>query len=60
VKARRDKALVLANSSYALRRLNRTAEARRVDDALLILKGTKDYPSDRIALDIEVAALTAS
>jgi hypothetical protein len=41
--------------------LESRAEARRrVDDALLILKGTQDYPSDRIALDSEVAALTAS
>ena len=29
VKARRDTALILANSSYALRRLNRSAEAKR-------------------------------
>lgn len=58
VKARRDKALVLANSSYALRRLNRTAEARRrVDDALHILTETKDYPSDQIALDHELKAV---
>jgi serine/threonine protein kinase/tetratricopeptide (TPR) repeat protein len=58
VPARRDKALVLANSSYALRRLHRTAEARRrVDDALHILKETKDYPSDRIALDSKLKAV---
>lgn len=55
VKARRDTAHILANSSYALRRLKRHAEARRrVDEALAILKETKDYPSDRIALDSEL------
>ena len=55
VRTRRDRALVLASSSYALRRLDRTAMARRrVDDALALLEGTKDYPSDRIALDSEV------
>ena len=55
VKARRDKALVLASSSYALRRLNRAAEARRrVDEALVILRETKDYPADQIRLDGEL------
>ena len=55
VRTRRDRALVLASSSYALRRLNQIALARRrVDDALALLEGTKDYPSDRIALDSEV------
>jgi hypothetical protein len=55
VRTRRDRALVLANSSYALRRLNQIAEARRrIDDALALLAATKDYPSDRIALDSEV------
>jgi serine/threonine protein kinase len=55
VRTRRDRALVLASSSYALRRLNQIALARRrVDDALALLGGTKDYPSDRIALDSEV------
>lgn len=58
VKARRDRALVLANSSYALRRLNRTADARRrVEEALDILKETKDYPSDRIPLDSELCSV---
>jgi serine/threonine-protein kinase len=55
VKARRDRARVLANSSYALRRLNRHADARkRVDEALAILEATKDYPSDRISLGSEI------
>ena len=58
VRTRRDRALVLANSSYALRRLNRIGLARgRVDDALTLLEGTKDYPSDRIALDSELYAV---
>ncbi len=58
VKARRDTALILANSSYALRRVNRSAEAkRRIDEALAILKETKDYPSDRVALDSELCAV---
>jgi serine/threonine-protein kinase len=58
VKARRDKALVLANSSYALRRVNRAAEAkRRLDEALIILKETKDHPSDRISLGSELRSV---
>jgi tetratricopeptide (TPR) repeat protein len=58
VRTQRDRALVLANSSYALRRLNRVAEARRrVDEALAVLQRVKDYPSDRIALDSEVRAV---
>lgn len=53
-KARRDQALVLASSSYALRRLHRTSEARqRIDAAFAILKETKDYPAERITLDSE-------
>jgi len=52
VKARRDRALLLARSSYALRRLERRAEARgRIDDALAILKETQDYPADRVSLE---------
>jgi hypothetical protein len=52
VKARRDEALALAESSYALHRLHRTGEARqRIDAALTMLSETKDLPADRIALD---------
>ncbi len=52
VGARRDRALVLANSSYALRRLGRQADGRRrVDEALAILQETRDYPADRVSLD---------
>ncbi|HUE84736.1 MAG TPA: protein kinase [Vicinamibacterales bacterium] len=58
LKARRDRALILANSSYALRRVDRTAEAKtRVDEALAILKETKDHPSDRIPLDSELRSV---
>jgi len=58
VKSRRDRALVLANSSYALRRLKRSAEARRrVDEALSILQETKDYPAERVSLDGETHAV---
>ena len=55
VTARRDRALILANSSYALRRLGRSADARRrVDEAVTILGETGDYPSDRIGVDAEL------
>jgi len=58
VKARRDRALVLANSSYALRRLRRHADARRrVDEALAILQETKDVPAERVSLDSETYAV---
>jgi tetratricopeptide (TPR) repeat protein len=55
VRTRRDRAVVLAHSAYALRRLNQNAVARRrVDEALALLEGTKDYPSDRVTLESEV------
>jgi tetratricopeptide (TPR) repeat protein len=50
--AQRDQALALANSSYALRKLGRASEARqRIDAALAILTGTKDYPAERYYFD---------
>jgi tetratricopeptide (TPR) repeat protein len=50
--ARRQQALVLANSAYALRSLRRGPEARqRIDAAFEILKSTKDYPAERVKLD---------
>ena len=50
--ARRQQALVLANSAYALRSLRRSPEARqRIDAAFEILKSTKDYPAERVKLD---------
>ncbi len=49
LKARRDRAELLAKSAYPLRRLKRWQEASaRVDEALEILKRTKDYPAARI------------
>jgi len=49
LKARRDRAQLLAKSAYALRRLHRSAEARpRIEAALAILKDTHDYPMDRV------------
>ena len=53
--ARRDLAMVLANSSYPLRDLHRAGEAKeRIDAALAILKDTKDYPAERTPLYSEV------
>ncbi len=49
LKARRDRAELLANSSYSLRRLRRASEAKaRIDAAFVILRQTKDYPANRI------------
>ena len=54
VKARRDRAVTLAESSYALRGLNRATLAKaRLDEAIAILKETKDYPSERLGIDTE-------
>ncbi len=55
LKVNRDMAVLMANSSYALRRLKREPEGRkRIDQALAILKDTRDYPADRLALESEV------
>jgi serine/threonine protein kinase/tetratricopeptide (TPR) repeat protein len=55
LKTRRDQARLLASSSYALRRLQRGAEAQqRIDSALALLRETKDYPAEGINLDSEV------
>jgi len=57
-RARRGEAQLLAASSYALRDLNRFGDARsRVDTALQILRETKGYPADRIALDDEAESI---
>lgn len=54
VRTLRTRASVLANSSYALRKLNRFDEARRrIDAAVAILGKTHDLPADRIDLDSE-------
>ncbi len=53
-KARRAEAEILAGSSYALRRLNRTRDAQeRIDAAFRRLQVVKDYPADRIDLGSE-------
>jgi serine/threonine protein kinase len=58
LKARRDRALTLAHSTYALRRLQRSGEAeRRLTEALSILQDTGDYPAERIQLDSELFAV---
>ena len=50
----RERAVLLAKSSYPLRRLGRTVEAKaRIDDALAILKSTGNYPSQKIGLGSE-------
>lgn len=52
VRARRDSALVLAGSAYALRRLDRVPEAKqRIEKALAILTDAKDYPAQKVAFD---------
>ena len=49
IRARRGEAEILACSSYALRRLKRTVEAKdRIDRAFRLLRETKDYPASRI------------
>ena len=53
--ARRERAELMAKSSYALRRLQRASEAgARIDEAFAILKETKDYPAERIRLGTQV------
>lgn len=52
LKVQRDRAVTLAESAYALHRLHRGAEARqRIDEALAILRETRDLPKDRVELD---------
>jgi hypothetical protein len=54
VKARRDRAVVLAESSYALRRVGRGAAAKlRLDEAKSILEATGDYGANPLPLDSE-------
>jgi tetratricopeptide (TPR) repeat protein len=48
-KARRAESLLLTGSSYVLRALHRSAEAKeRIDNAFSLLRETKDYPVERI------------
>jgi len=52
LKARRDEALTLAESSYALRGLHRLADAgQRVARAVALLNDTRDLPAERVAID---------
>jgi tetratricopeptide (TPR) repeat protein len=52
VKARRDTALFLAASAAPLDSLHRSSQAgERVEQALAILRETRDYPAGHIALD---------
>jgi serine/threonine protein kinase len=61
LKARRDHAQLLANSSYALRHLHRPAEAKaRIDAAFGIMRELKDYPAGRIPLGSYNYALTCA
>ncbi len=50
--ARRSRAKLLADSSYALSRLHRSTEAKqRIDAAFAIFADAKDYPAERVTLD---------
>jgi tRNA A-37 threonylcarbamoyl transferase component Bud32/tetratricopeptide (TPR) repeat protein len=61
VQARRDRAVLIANSSYPLRRLHRNTEAKaRLESALAILKETNDYPVERIQLDSHAEAMATA
>jgi len=61
LKAHRDRAVTLANSSYALRRLHRNAEAReRIAAAIAILRETKDYSAERVRLESEVYSVQSA
>jgi serine/threonine-protein kinase len=52
---RRDEARALAGSAYPLRRLGRTAEARRrLDEAFARLQALKMYPAERVELGSEL------
>jgi tetratricopeptide (TPR) repeat protein len=51
VQARREVARLLARSSYPLRSLHREAEAKaRIDAAFELIRGTKDYPPEKVEL----------
>ena len=55
LKANRDRAILLAGSSYAARQLRQEGDARRrIDEAIAILKNTKDYPAERVPLGGEL------
>lgn len=61
LKAQRDMAGTLADSSYVLLTLHRGMDAgRRVDQALTILTETKDYPASRVALDSDLYSVLSA
>ena len=54
LKARRDRAVILAESSYALRGLARAPAAKmRLDEAVAILEATKDYGAKSLGVDAD-------
>jgi len=58
LQARRDRAVLLASSSYPLRTLHRAHEAEaRINAAVSVLRETRDYPTDKIRLDSHADAL---
>lgn len=57
----RKRAVLLADSSYALLSLHRPLEAkRRIDESLAILRGTKDYPARQVRLDGEAYVVVSA
>jgi serine/threonine protein kinase len=61
VAARRIRAELLARSSYTLRRLHSSSEAkRRIDVAAVILREAKAYPAERIRLESAAHVLLAA
>ena len=61
LKARRDRAVLLAKSSYALRALQRPEEARqRIDASIAVLKTTNDYPAQAVKIDSEAYTVIRS
>jgi tetratricopeptide (TPR) repeat protein len=60
-KARRGEAELLADSSYPLRRLSRTAQAeQRIDKAFDLLRQTKDYPASSISMGDETETVMSA
>ena len=59
--ARRDQAVLLAESSYALLKLHRPEDARRrIQEAISILGETKDYPAAQIKLDSDAFIVSSA
>ena len=61
LRARRDQAMALADSSYPLLSLHRDSEAKqRIVQAVAILKQTKDYPPESVKLDSEIYVVSCA